>query len=64
MSELSDSDCELQLTRVSSTKVHKLVPEDTDYRLIFKPAKNERVGLLYTLKAGQVLPYVPLLKGM
>ena len=63
MGNSSDSDCEVQMKKVSSTKSHKVAPEDSDFMLIFKPVNSKKFGLCYTLKKNQVLPYTPNLDG-
>ena len=66
MTDDSDSDSCMELTRVSSVKGHKVAPEELTFKIIIKPGVNslrEKVGFVYTLKKGQPLPYSPTLEG-
>ena len=55
----SDSDCELVMVRTTSSHGHKSAPDNIDYKIKIKPNNKKTIGLLYTLKKGQILPYSP-----
>ena len=62
---MSESDFDMGLKRVHSRKepVFQVVPKDIDFRLRIVDINSEPIGLLYTLKEGQTLPYEPDLEG-
>ena len=58
----NDSDSDTPLERVDSgPKVYDTVPVDKEYHIRLVAVKNQR--FLYTLKAGQSLPYDVSLQG-
>ena len=59
----NDSDGDVSLVRVSSARGFKVAQDDVEYKIILKPGNNNKVGLVYTLKKGQELPYTPELEG-
>ena len=60
---MSDSDSDFEMVRVKSFQGHKFAPSDTDFSIIIKPKKSKKLGLMYTLKKGQTLPYAPIIEG-
>ena len=61
--KMSDSDVEIELTRANSNPNFESAPVDKEFKIIVKPKELNKVGILYTLKSGQSLPYSPMLKG-
>ena len=64
--KMSDSDFDEGLKRVHSRKkaLFQVVPKDIDFRIRIVDFNSQPVGFLYTLKAGQSLPYEPDLEGI
>ena len=62
---MSDTEFEDALVRVNSLeREHQVSPKDIDFKiLIYSDGSVKPLGLLYTLKEGQVLPYEPDLSG-
>ena len=58
---MSDSDSDIELVRATSG--HNVAPDNRDFMIKIKPLDGGKIGLVYTLKKGQSLPYAPQLKG-
>ena len=59
----SDSDSDFFQSKSYSTIKYDVVPKDKEFKMVFKPKNVKKCGELFTLCAGETLPFAASIKG-